>query len=106
MVVKTRPSSINALLATNSQSFLHKSSTAKTDNKVACTSSTLPKSGAAGTKNVLPGPSSGNSYGSDNTNDNKKDALVEGVVAHIEKGKKDGAYVNYLLPKLVWCKFF
>jgi hypothetical protein len=45
--------------------------------------STLPNSDAAGTDNVLPGPSSGNSDSANNTN-----AVVGGVSAHIEKGKK------------------
>jgi hypothetical protein len=45
--------------------------------------STLPNSDAAGTDNVLPGPSSGNSDGANNTN-----AVVGDVSAHIEKGKK------------------
>jgi hypothetical protein len=45
--------------------------------------SNLPNSDAAGTNNVLPGPSSGNSNNANNTN-----AVVGGVSAHIEKGKK------------------
>jgi hypothetical protein len=45
--------------------------------------STLPNSNTAGTNNVLPGPSSGNSDDANNTN-----AVVGGVSAHIEKGKK------------------
>ncbi len=45
--------------------------------------STSPNSDAAGTDNVLPGPSSGNSDNANNTN-----AAVGGVSAHIEKGKK------------------
>ncbi len=45
--------------------------------------STLPNADAAGTDNVLPGPSSGNSDNANNTN-----AVVGGVSAHIEKGKK------------------
>jgi hypothetical protein len=45
--------------------------------------STLPNSDAAGTNNVLPGPSSGNSDDANNTN-----AVVGGVSAHIEKGNK------------------
>jgi hypothetical protein len=44
--------------------------------------STLPNSDAAGTDNVLPGPSSGNRDDTNNTN-----AVVGGVSAHIEKGK-------------------
>jgi hypothetical protein len=45
--------------------------------------STLPNSDAAGTNNVLPGPSSGNSDDANNTN-----VVIEDVSAHIEKGKK------------------
>jgi hypothetical protein len=45
--------------------------------------STSPNSDAAGTDNVLPGPSSGNSDDANNTN-----AIVRDVSAHIEKGKK------------------
>ncbi len=45
--------------------------------------STSPNSDAAGTDNVLPGPSSGNSNDANNTN-----AVIGGVSAHIEKGKK------------------
>jgi hypothetical protein len=45
--------------------------------------STLPNSDAAGTDNVLPGPSSGISNNANNTN-----AVVGGVSAHIEKGKR------------------
>ncbi len=45
--------------------------------------SNLPNSDAAGTNNVLPGPSSGNSNDANNTN-----AVVGGISAHIEKGKK------------------
>ena len=45
--------------------------------------STSPNSDAAGTNNVLPGPSSGNSNDANNTI-----AVVGGVSAHIEKGKK------------------
>jgi hypothetical protein len=45
--------------------------------------STLPNSDVAGTDNVLPGPSSGNSDNANNTN-----AVVGDVSAHIEKGKK------------------
>jgi hypothetical protein len=45
--------------------------------------STSPNSDAAGTDNVLPGPSSGNSDDTNNTN-----TVVGGVSAHIEKGKK------------------
>ncbi len=45
--------------------------------------STLPNPDAAGTDNVLPGPSSGNS-----NNTNNKNAVVGDVSAHIEKGKK------------------
>ncbi len=45
--------------------------------------STLPNSDAAGTDNILLGPSSGNSNDANNTN-----AIVGGVSAHIEKGKK------------------
>ena len=45
--------------------------------------STSPNSDAAGTNNVLPGHSSGNSKDANNTN-----AVVGDVSAHIEKGKK------------------
>jgi hypothetical protein len=45
--------------------------------------STSPNSDAAGTNNVLPDPSSENSDDANNTN-----AVVGGVSAHIEKGKK------------------
>ncbi len=45
--------------------------------------STLPSSDAAGTDNVLPGPSSGNSNDANNTN-----TVVGDVSTHIEKGKK------------------
>ncbi len=45
--------------------------------------STLPNSDATSTNNLLPGPSSGNSNNTNNTN-----AVVRGVSAHIEKGKK------------------
>ena len=45
--------------------------------------STLPNSDAAGTNNVLPGPSSGNSDDANNTN-----VVIEDISAHIEKGKK------------------
>ncbi len=45
--------------------------------------STLPNSDAAGTDNVLPGPSSGNSNDANNTN-----TIVGDVSVHIEKGKK------------------
>jgi hypothetical protein len=45
--------------------------------------STSPNSDAAGTNNVLPGPSSGNSDDANNTN-----VIVGDVSAHIEKGKK------------------
>jgi hypothetical protein len=45
--------------------------------------STMLNSDAAGTDNVLPGPSSGNSDDANNTI-----AIVGGVSAHIEKGKK------------------
>jgi hypothetical protein len=45
--------------------------------------STSPNYDAAGTDNMLPGPSSGNSDNANNTN-----AVVGGVSAHIEKGKK------------------
>ena len=62
--------------------------TSKTSNEVACTSSTLPESGAAGTENVLPGPSSGNSNDANSTNHNKNTAVLGGVVAHIEIEKK------------------
>ncbi len=45
--------------------------------------STSPNSDAAGTNNMLPGPSSGNSDNANNTN-----AVVGDVSTHIEKGKK------------------
>ncbi len=45
--------------------------------------STLPNSDAAGTDNVLPGPSSRNSDDANNTN-----AVVGGVSTHIKMGKK------------------
>jgi hypothetical protein len=45
--------------------------------------STSPNSDAAGTNNVLPGPSSGNSNDTNDTN-----AVVGDVSAHMEKGKK------------------
>ncbi len=86
-VIKTMIGGINALIAATSQSSLHKSSAASTNNVVACPSSTLPKSGAAGTNKVLPGTSSGNSEDTDNGKDNKNDAGIGDAVAHIDKEK-------------------
>jgi hypothetical protein len=96
-VVKTTIGSINALIAATSQSSLPKSSAAGTNNVVACPSSTLSKSGAAGTNNMLPGTSSGNSKDADNGKDNKNDAGIGDAVAHIDKEKDaDRVMVSFL----------
>jgi hypothetical protein len=57
--------------------------------------STLPNSDAAGTNNVLPGSSSGNSNDMNNTN-----AVVGGVSAHIEKGKKTVSMLTIYFRRL------
>ncbi len=64
---------------------------------VACPSSTLPKSGAAGTNNVLPGTSSGNSKDANNGKDNENNAGVGDAIAHIDKEKDaDQETVSFL----------
>jgi hypothetical protein len=57
--------------------------------------STLPNSDATSTDNVLPGPSSGNSNDTNNTN-----AVIEDVSAHIEKGKETVSMLTIYVIRL------
>jgi hypothetical protein len=57
--------------------------------------STSPNFDTAGTNNVLPGPSSGNSDDANNTN-----AVVGDVSAHIEKGKKTVSMLTIYVIRL------